>query len=196
MTPLTDDEFGLAQRGDFQRIERCLPPTGTRRRLDSPMESLRNDFPAGRPGGLDFSRIGRLGQILPHDAGGRRGRAGCIHKAPDIGLAMLALTSQHLHRLVMQIEALKAQTGAQRVAEFLLEVCPVKAGACVISLPYDKVLIAGRLGLKPESLSRAFAKLKAHGVHVYQSKAAIDDVERVREFINEERAIVMRHSSK
>ena len=82
----------------------------------------------------------------------------CIRESPDIALAMVASTSQHLHHLVQQVEQLKAQSGVQRVAEFLASLAPVEQGSCVIALPYDKVLIAARLGLKPESLSRAFGK--------------------------------------
>jgi hypothetical protein len=44
---------------------------------------------------------------------------------------------------------------------------PVEHGCCVIALPYDKNLIAARLGLKPESLSRAFANLRSVGVAVH-----------------------------
>jgi hypothetical protein len=47
-----------------------------------------------------------------------------------------------------------------------------------VTLPYDKVLIAGRLGMKPESLSRAFARLKDQGVTISQNVAEIDDVGR------------------
>ena len=61
------------------------------------------------------------------------------------------------------VEQLKAQTGVQRVAEFLASLTTADAGTCTIALPYDKSLIAGRLGLKPESLSRAFAKLRSSG---------------------------------
>jgi Crp-like helix-turn-helix domain len=43
------------------------------------------------------------------------------------------------------------------------------------ALPYDKILIAGRLGLKPESLSRAFAKLKSVGVDVHASHVVVRD---------------------
>ncbi len=109
-----------------------------------------------------------------------------IKQSPDIGLAMLASTSIQLHMLVQQIEQLKAHTGAQRVAEFLASLCPVHQGACTIGLPYDKALIAGRLGMKPESLSRAFARLRSLGVRVEQSTAAISDVARLREFADEE----------
>src|SRR5574342_195355 len=64
----------------------------------------------------------------------------CIRESPDIALAMIASTSQHLHHLVQQVEGLKAQSGVQRVAEFLASLAPEQQGSCVISLPYDKVL--------------------------------------------------------
>ena len=35
----------------------------------------------------------------------------CIRESPDIALAMVASTSQHLHHLVQQVEQLKAQSG-------------------------------------------------------------------------------------
>ena len=110
----------------------------------------------------------------------------CIRESPDIALAMLASSSRHLHRLVKQIEQLKARTGTQRVAEFLAGLCPVEEGACTIGLPYDKALIAGRLGMKPESLSRAFARLREVGVVIDHNTAAISDVSTLRGFVDDE----------
>ncbi|MCU9848821.1 Crp/Fnr family transcriptional regulator [Defluviimonas sp. WL0024] len=108
--------------------------------------------------------------------------AALIRETPELAMSLLAATFVHLHGLVSQVEQLKAQTGAQRVAEFLLELCPVEEGACTVTLPYDKVLIAGRLGIKPESLSRAFARLKEHGVSVRKNHAAIRSVGGLRAF--------------
>ena len=68
------------------------------------------------------------------------------------------------------------------MAEFLLELCPVDSGACAVTLPYDKFLIAGRLGMKPESLSRSFSKLKTIGVHINRNNAAIENIDRLREY--------------
>jgi CRP/FNR family transcriptional regulator, dissimilatory nitrate respiration regulator len=107
-----------------------------------------------------------------------------IRENADIGLAMLASTSMHLHMLVQQIEQLKAHTGAQRVAEFLSSLCMDRAGTCRLSLPYDKNLIAGRLGMQPESLSRAFARLKQIGVSIEQNIAVIDDIDRLRRYFD------------
>jgi CRP-like cAMP-binding protein len=111
----------------------------------------------------------------------------CIHEMPDIALAIIASTSQRLHRLVQEIEHLKAQSGIQRVAEFLASLCPPGSGPHTITLPYDKTLIAGRLGLKPESLSRAFAKLRRVGVDVRASHVVVNEVAKLRYLATNER---------
>ena len=114
---------------------------------------------------------------------------GLLESSPEIAISMLTATYAHLHSLVAQIEQLKGQTGPQRVADFLLDLTKSEFGACAVHLPYDKVLIAGRLGMKPESLSRAFAKLKDQGVTMHQHSAEIDDVEALRAFARRDRAV-------
>ena len=103
-----------------------------------------------------------------------------LRDRPEAAIAILSATFLHLHQLVEQIEQLKARSGAQRVAEFLLELCPSGAESATVTLPYDKALIAGRLGMKPESLSRAFARLREHGVRINQTSAAIGSVSRLQ----------------
>ncbi len=112
----------------------------------------------------------------------------CIGENPDIALAMIASTCQRLHYLMEEVEQLKAQSGVQRVAEFLL--APVDNGSCVIALPYDKVLIAARLGLKPESLSRAFARLRSVGVAVHSGHVAVSDVAKIRRLAADDRSAI------
>jgi CRP/FNR family transcriptional regulator, dissimilatory nitrate respiration regulator len=121
-----------------------------------------------------------------------RNLVGQLKDSPEIGLAMLASTSQHLNLLVRQIEELKAHTGPQRVAGFLLSMAPVESGPCTIAIPYDKALLAGKLGMKPESLSRAFQRLKGCGVSIRRDMAIVNDVECLRELIEQDRADVMR----
>lgn len=111
-----------------------------------------------------------------------------LESNPKIAISMLTATYAHLHNLVAQIEQLKSRTGPQRVAEFLLDLASCEFGACSVKLPYDKVLIAGRLGMKPESLSRAFAKLKEVGVTIRQNAAEIDDIDTLRAYSEEDPA--------
>jgi CRP-like cAMP-binding protein len=114
----------------------------------------------------------------------------CIRQSPDIALAMIASTSQHMHQLVQQVEQLKAQSGVQRVAEFLASLSLAEQGQCALALPYDKVLIAGQLGLTPESLSRAFARLRTIGVMVEASHVVVKDVAKLRALAADDRSAV------
>lgn len=114
----------------------------------------------------------------------------CIRQSPDIALAMVASISQHMHHLVQQVEQLKAQSGVQRVAEFLASLSVAEQGHCAVALPYDKVLIAGQLGLTPESLSRAFARLRSIGVVVDASHVVVRDVAKLRQLANDDRSSV------
>ena len=111
-----------------------------------------------------------------------------LQHEPEIAISVIASTFQHLHDLVAQVEQIKAQTGAQRVADFLVKLSTCEDGACVVTLPYDKALIAGRLGMKPESLSRAFAKLKTVGVAITREHARINDIEALRDYAEQDPA--------
>jgi CRP-like cAMP-binding protein len=111
----------------------------------------------------------------------------CVREMPDIAIAMMASTSQHLHQMVQRIEQLTAQSAMQRVAAFLTSLAPSTKGACTIALPYDKAVIAGRLGLKPESLSRVFAKLRTVGVDVRASHVIVAEMARLRALVASDR---------
>ncbi len=114
-----------------------------------------------------------------------------IREQPEIGLAMLASTSLHLKNLVDQIEELKARTGPQRLAEFLVGLARPAQGSCKLTLPYEKTLIAGRLGMKPESLSRAFQRLRGIGVFIDHDIVTVQNVARLAEFAGRERTMAI-----
>ena len=96
---------------------------------------------------------------------------------PEARGALMGNTLHQVQRLVGQVEALKMCTGAQRAAQFILSLVPEgRRGACKVQLPYDKALIAGQVGLSPESLSRAFRRLREQGVRVQRREVTVDDV--------------------
>jgi CRP-like cAMP-binding protein len=111
-----------------------------------------------------------------------------IRRHPAFALLALAASRRQIRVLVDQLQTMKCCSGAQRLAAFLLDLCPPAASSCVVLLPYEKVLVAGRLGMQPESLSRAFARLQAHGVHLERNAVAIEDVGRLRRLVDEDRA--------
>lgn len=110
-----------------------------------------------------------------------------MHHHPAFALAALAAFKHQVRDLLEQIERLKSYGGAQRLASFLLDLCPPDATRCEVTLPYDKTLIAARLGMQPESLSRAFARLQRHGVTLERHSVGIESVARLHRLIDEVR---------
>lgn len=110
-----------------------------------------------------------------------------IARDPALAVNMLAGMSRHLHGLVREIERRAVKSAAQRLGAFLLEWCP-EGGAAAIDLPTDKGLVAARLGMRPETLSRALAKLRAVGVSTRDHRVAVADVDALRRYAEGGRA--------
>jgi CRP-like cAMP-binding protein len=106
-----------------------------------------------------------------------------IREQPDLALSMLASATHHLKFLVEQIEQIKILSAPQRMADFLVRFCTRSSGSETVELPYEKALIASRLGMKPESLSRALAKLRPLGVSVDREIVTIIDVKVLIDFV-------------
>lgn len=101
----------------------------------------------------------------------------------DLAMGLLAATAQRVHALVQEMEHIKGQTSAQRVADFLVGLCPEMEGTEVeIDLPYEKGLIAARLGMTPESFSRALRRLRQLGVKIRRDHVLITSVELLNHF--------------
>ena len=98
----------------------------------------------------------------------------------EYAMKVLASMSRHLRSLVNQVERLTMKSSTERVADFLLRLSPVFAGPVTIQLPLDKALIAGRLGMQPETFSRSLAKLRSVGVVSRGSEVTIPDVMALR----------------
>jgi len=78
-----------------------------------------------------------------------------------LALDMLTSMARYRRQQDQEIEHRSLQNASQRIGCFLLRLADQgQDGATVINLPYDKMLLASRLGMKPETFSRALAKLK------------------------------------
>ncbi|NQV47331.1 MAG: cyclic nucleotide-binding domain-containing protein [Rhodospirillaceae bacterium] len=103
----------------------------------------------------------------------------------ELAIRMLGTLSQRMRGLVLHIEQIQARSTPQRLGEFLLGLCDTgDAGdtSAIIELPYDKSLVAARLGMKPESLSRALVKLRDFGVTTSGHQVTLDDIPQLRKF--------------
>jgi CRP-like cAMP-binding protein len=99
-----------------------------------------------------------------------------LKESPSLCAAAIRDYKESAARLIGEIESLKSQNADQRLAHFLLSLCPPGEDRCRFRLPYDKRLIAARLGVKQETLSRAFAKLRAHGVRTETRNVHVESV--------------------
>lgn len=110
----------------------------------------------------------------------------CIAANPGFAFAMLGAMSLRLRGLVNEIENLKRRAAAELVADFLLQLLsPGETDHCTLVLPFEKALIAARLGIKPESFSRALARLKELGVEVNGADVTIASRAALAKFLDQ-----------
>jgi CRP-like cAMP-binding protein len=77
------------------------------------------------------------------------------------GLNILQFLSRQKKMRDDEIEHRTVQTAPQRIGCFLLKFSRAQeTGPLTLHLPYDKTVVAYRLGMQPETFSRALAKLK------------------------------------
>ena len=101
---------------------------------------------------------------------------------PQLAVAMIVSLSRHFRMLVRQVKDLKLRSTAQRLGCYLLELAREQGDAARLKLPYDKQLLAARLGTTPENLSRAFATLRDCGVRTSGAMVSLDRPVRLAEF--------------
>jgi CRP/FNR family transcriptional activator FtrB len=101
---------------------------------------------------------------------------------PELTLSLLGSMARQYRHLVREIKNLRLRTAAQRLALYLLRLVEVDGDAQAAQLPHDKKLLADRLGMTPESFSRAISELRQHGVDVRGEEVRITDAEELRQF--------------
>lgn len=108
-----------------------------------------------------------------------------IESDSRFALRMLGAIAARQHYLVQQLEQVTTRTAPQRIGAFLIRFCRKEkqgAGGWLADLPYDKSVISTRLNIKPETFSRALAKLEPYGVTVQGRNIMIADMAKLAEF--------------
>ena len=103
-----------------------------------------------------------------------------LRRDSDLCFNIMAALARRLHGFLQQVEQLSARSSTERLALMLVRLCPNQSGSCVVDLPLDKTLIAARLGMQPETLSRCLARLRRVGVRTKGHQVVIEDVARLR----------------
>ena len=103
---------------------------------------------------------------------------------PDIMMRIMQSLAQYMSRLQLENEHLALMSAPQRVGCLLLQLSTGGQGeARTIHFPYDKSLAATRLGMKPETFSRALGQLKNVGVVVKGDQINIAQISDLAAFV-------------
>lgn len=107
-----------------------------------------------------------------------------IERDPTFARRMLAGLSMRLHALVQDVESYSLRSAAQRVIGYLLQSVPESdAGQLAVTLPASKHVIASRLNLTPETLSRIFSQLSHDNLITVSGRdVTIHDADRLRNY--------------
>jgi CRP/FNR family transcriptional activator FtrB len=146
-----------------------------------------------RPGGTIglASLLGRLPRLLTARAIGpcrlltidAKGLLALVEQETALVAVLLRQEAEDFQALVSQVRDLKLLTTAQRLVCFLLSLCGETAGnTATLRLPFDKRLLAARLGCRQENLSRAFAGLRSLGVETHGARVILHDIAKLRDY--------------
>lgn len=105
-----------------------------------------------------------------------------------LALRMMSTLVGQCRGLVREVKNLKLRSTTQRLAAFILsQVDSSLDGAedgVTVELPVSKRVLASRLGMTPEQLSRTFTKLSPDQLHVTGNTVRVRSVERLRRHCN------------
>jgi len=88
-----------------------------------------------------------------------------LHDSPKACLDIMARISQRLHWLVNEVDRLTLHNATYRLVSYLLDQAPgVSDKSCDVCLSAPKHVIASRLSIKPETLSRTLKRLSDSGL--------------------------------
>ncbi|MHC5308001.1 cyclic nucleotide-binding domain-containing protein [Bartonella sp. LJL80] len=116
-----------------------------------------------------------------------------VRQAMDEDTAFMhAVVRELARRYRMTIKELKNQklrNGSERLANWILAQADYEQCENYIDIPFEKRLLAYRLGMTPENLSRAFATVSQHGINVDGSRIIFTDRQKLINFAHPDKLI-------
>lgn len=103
----------------------------------------------------------------------------------QLAINFLKTSFEKKEQLEMEVEHLAIQNAAQRLGCLLLRTCKLATGKGItFPLPYDKSLLATRLGMRAETLSRALSKLNRNcALSITGQEIGIPDIEELSRYV-------------
>ncbi|KAA0680700.1 helix-turn-helix domain-containing protein [Roseomonas genomospecies 6] len=105
-----------------------------------------------------------------------------------LALRMMSTLVGQCRGLVREVKNLKLRSTTQRLAAFILSQVDSSMDdaedGVTVELPVSKRVLASRLGMTPEQLSRTFTKLSPDQLHVTGNTVRVRSVERLRRHCN------------
>ena len=99
-----------------------------------------------------------------------------------LALALVDMLARYWCDLVTQDKELKLKTTGQRLASYLVGSAGASSGAATVKLADERKVLAKKLGMSPESLSRAFGYLADFGVASRGSVIHVADLGRLHAY--------------
>ncbi len=108
-----------------------------------------------------------------------------LHDSPKACLDIMARISQRLHWLVNEVERLTLHNATYRLVTYLLDQNPDASDKnCDVCLSAPKHVIASRLSIKPETLSRTLKRLSDSGlVQIQKDHVVLKEVDALKKLI-------------
>ena len=109
-----------------------------------------------------------------------------LRESSDACFGLLGSMSRRLHMLVNQIESLTLQNATYRLVAYLLEQIPRDVRTAPdVQLTTPKGVIASRLAIQPETLSRILAKLRQRElIEVHGNHITVRNVQALRDLVH------------
>lgn len=118
-------------------------------------------------------RLSRVGRIAMSYA------RGLLVEEPEFAGAIVDQIVAELEGLFGEFKSARTRNGLQRLAAWIVAMHRRPGVGAQITLPYDKAVLAARLGVAPATLSRDFAELERYGVKVCGRVLTVGDPERL-----------------
>lgn len=106
-----------------------------------------------------------------------------INTNPKVAIKILAALSYHFGQTGLMYDHFTRLTSAQRVAAFILKLSMDQGYETKVKLPYNKLLVASRLCMQPETLSRAMKRLEEDTGTIFKGRdITIGDIQELQDY--------------